>query len=83
MSFRDFFFGLTVAERDKFAARCISTRGMLTQVAYGNKLIELGFADVLVKIGAGAFTLDHLPLTENAQRQRRIREGKKVAARAA
>lgn len=81
MTFKAFFFDLTVPEREDFADKAGSTRGLLTQVAYGNKRVELGFADVLVKLSRGKLTLDDVPLTENAARQRAIREGKRTPAR--
>ena len=80
MDFKIFFFGLSVAERDEFADRVHSSRGTLTQVAYRNKQIELGFADVICAQSDGAVDLDGLPLTENAQRQRLLREPKAAEA---
>lgn len=82
-TFKAFFFDMSVAERETFAERAHSSRGLLTQVAYANKRIELGFADVLIALAGGAFNLDSLPLTENAQRQRAIREGRKPRRAAA
>lgn len=79
MDFKTFFFGLPVAERDAFAAKAHSSRGLLNQVAYRNKSIELGFADVICALSGEQVTLDDLPLTENAQRQRAIREAAAVA----
>lgn len=76
MDFKSFFFSLSVAERDQFAARVHSSRGTLTQVAYRNKPIELGFADVICAQSGGKVNLDGLPLTENARRQRLLREPK-------
>lgn len=76
MDFKTFFFGLSVAERDEFAERVHSSRGTLTQVAYRNKPIELGFADVICAQSLGKVTLSELPLTENAKRQRLLREVK-------
>lgn len=75
MKFHSFYFGLPVAERDPFAQRAGTSRGVLNQIAYGNKKIELGFADVLVALAEGAVSLDDMPLTGNASRQRAIREG--------
>ncbi len=72
--FYDYFFGMAVPDRDALAARAGTTRGVLTQVAYGHKQIELGFADALVAVCAGKVVLDWLPLTDNAKRQRSIRE---------
>jgi len=73
-AFKDYFFGLPVNERESLAKQAGTSRGYLTQVAYGNKSIELGAADVLVALSGGAVTLDGLPLTTNATRQRLIRE---------
>ena len=76
MDFKTYFFGLSVPERDSFADRVHSSRGTLTQIAYGNKAVELGFADVICAQSGGRVALDDLPLTENAQRQRLLREPK-------
>lgn len=59
-------------DRELFAAATGTSTGMLTQVAYGHKQIELGFADVLVAKGNG-YGLDALPLTDRAKDQNRIR----------
>ena len=75
MDFKTFFFGLPIAERESFAQQAGTTRGYLNQVAYSNKRVELGMADVLVAVSGGQLRLDDLPLTDNAQRQRAIREG--------
>ena len=76
MDFKPYFFGLSVADREDFAKKVGSTRGMLTQVAYRNKSVELGFADVLVAATGRQVSLDDLPLTANAAQQRRAREGR-------
>lgn len=73
MSFKTFFFDLSVPEREVFASRARTTRGFLTRVAYGKK-VELGFADVLWAVSGGSVSHDELPLTENARAQRAIRE---------
>lgn len=75
MDFRTFFFDLPPADRDVFAKRAGTSRGLLTQVAYQNKRVELGLADVVVKLANGAVGLNDMPLTDNAKRQRAIREG--------
>lgn len=75
MDFKPFFFGMQPAERETFAALAGTSVGMLTQVAYGNKSIELGFADVICALSKGSVQLADLPLTENAQRQNAIRAG--------
>lgn len=74
MDFKRFFFDMTPTEREVFAASAGSTPGTLTQVAYGHKSIELGFADVLCALSKRKVDMDSLPLTERAQRQRSIRE---------
>jgi hypothetical protein len=73
MDFRTFYFAKTVSERDDFASAAGTSRGLLTQVAYKNKCVELGFADVIVALSGGKVELDDLPLTENARRQRSLR----------
>lgn len=75
MDFHAFYFGMPVAERETFAQRANTSRGLLTQVAYRNKQIELGLGDVIVALAGGSVSLDDLPLTENAARQRAIRTG--------
>jgi hypothetical protein len=73
MSFRTFFLGLDSDQRSAYAARADSTVGYLTQVAYGNKQVDLGFADVLVRVSDGALALGDLPLTDRARQQHAIR----------
>lgn len=73
MNFRAYFLGLDSAARAEFANKVGSTVGYLTQVAYGNKQIELGLADVLVAVSAGSLTLDDVPLTERAKVQHATR----------
>ena len=80
MSFRTYFFGLDAAQRLAYADRAKSTVGYLTQVAYGNKKVELGFADVLVAVSDGALSLVDLPLTDRAAEQDGIRTGAQPAA---
>jgi hypothetical protein len=65
---------MTAEEREKLARDAEISMGMLTQVAYGHKQIELGFADVLVAKSGGKFDLDGVPLTERAKKQRKLRE---------
>jgi len=82
-NFKAFFFALPVAERESFAQQAGTSRGFLNQVAYGNKPIELGLANVIIALAnsmGGSITLDDLRLTENAQRQREIIERKKAEA---
>jgi hypothetical protein len=73
MDFKTYFFGLSVQEREVFAGRVGSTRGTLTQVAYGNKEVDLGFADVICAQSRGEVSLDDLPLTDRARMQRKLR----------
>lgn len=81
MTFRDFFMGMAPPERATYAESACTTVGTLLQVAYGNKRVELGFADALVAVAAGRLALDDLPLTERAAQQRAIRErGQQQAA---
>lgn len=74
LGFKTYYFALTPEGREKFAGLSGTSPGMLAQVAYGHKEIELGFADVLVAKGGGNFDLDGLPLTERAKKQRALRE---------
>jgi len=74
MEFKSFFFGLALPEREAFAVKVGSSKGMLTQIAYGNKRVELGFADVICAQSGGLVGLDDLPLTERAVAQRELRK---------
>lgn len=82
MSFQTFYLGLPVAERTAFAQRANTSRAVLQQVAYGMKKVELGFADVIVAVAGGGVTLDDLPLTENATKQRTIRSSARAPTEA-
>lgn len=82
MSFRTYFLALDAETRKAYADSAGSTVGYLTQVAYGNKQLELGFADVLVAVAGGKLELDDLPLTERAQAQRAIRTNPPPAPKA-
>ena len=73
MDFKNYFLALAPDDRAAFAQSVETSVGMLKQVAYGHKPIELGFADVLVAKGAGNFDLTGLPLTERAEKQARLR----------
>lgn len=72
-TFKKFFLGLAQADREVYAKRAGSSVGYLLQIAYGNKGVELGMADAMVAAAGGALKLDHLPLTDRAREQRRIR----------
>jgi len=72
MDFKTFYLSMPVDDREAFAASVGTSQGMLNQVAYGHKQIELGFADVLVAKGDG-FNLNGLPLTDRAKEQHRLR----------
>lgn len=83
MAFRDFYLPMSPSERLEFANRSGSTVGYLLQVAYCNKRVELGFADVLVAVAGGRLTLADLPLTDRAiqqHRRRQVAEGERHAA---
>lgn len=73
MSFKDFFFGLPHPERVKYAESADTSVAMLQQVAYGNKRVELGFADVMVAVSGGRLTLAQIPMTDRAAAQHAIR----------
>lgn len=73
MSFKDFFFGLPQPERVKYAESAATSVAMLSQIAYGNKRVELGFADVLVALSGGRLSLQQIPLTDRAMAQNAIR----------
>ena len=74
MKFKTHYLDLALNERESLAQQAGATRGTLTQVAYGRAEIELGLADCLVALCQG-ISLDDLPLTARAKKQRRIREG--------
>lgn len=82
MDFKTYFLKLTPDERTAFSNLAETSVGMLNQVAYGHKQIELGFADVLVAKGGGSFELSGLPLTERAGKQSVLRQSKKSKATA-
>lgn len=73
MSFKDFFFGLPHPERVQYAESAATSVAMLSQVAYGNKRVELGFADVLVAVSRGRLSLEQIPMTGRAVAQHAIR----------
>lgn len=82
MDFKAYYLKLSVNERESLAQQSGTTRGTLNQLVYAGKLIELGLADCLVALCPG-ITLDQMPLTERAQRQRAVREGRAPAETAA
>lgn len=73
MSFRAFFFEMSPDARRDYAARCASTMGYLTLVAYERKRVELGLADCLVAMSGQRVALADLPLTDRAVAQHAIR----------
>ena len=73
MSFKTYFFGLPQPDREILAGKAGTSVAMLQQIAYGNKRVELGFADVLVAVSGGALTLQQIPMTERALSQHAIR----------
>jgi hypothetical protein len=79
--FKAHYLGLPIADRDALADRAGTTRGMLNQVVYGGKEIELGLADCLVALCPG-ITLDDLPLTDRAKKQHQVRSSITASAEA-
>lgn len=73
MNFRRFFLDMPPEQRAAYAERADSSVGYLLQVAYGNKRVDLGFADVLVAVSDGRLSLAGLPLSERAEQQHQIR----------
>lgn len=73
-NFKTYYQPLNPAERAALAKRMGTTVGYCHQIAFGDKNIELGLADVIVAASRGALTLDNLPLTERAQFQRKARQ---------
>lgn len=74
-TFKSFLMAMPTDEREQYAIRAGTSTGQLNQIVYAGRQIELGFADVLVAVAPpGSLTLDDLPLTERAQKQRAIRE---------
>ena len=78
MDFKTYWQRMTVPQRDAFAKNVGTSPGYCHQLAYGDKLIELGLADALVAQAGDDLTLDDLPLTERAKFQRAARDGTKV-----
>lgn len=72
-TFKTYFLGMAQADREVYAARAGSSVGYLLQIAYGNKQVELGMADAMVAASGSVLKLDHLPLTDRAREQHRIR----------
>tara|TARA_R110000868_G_scaffold162851_1_gene394380 strand:+ start:910 stop:1167 length:258 start_codon:yes stop_codon:yes gene_type:complete len=79
MSFKNYYLSLSKEKREALANSADTSDGMLTQIAYGHKPIELGFADVLVAKGRGNFSLADLPLTERATKQNQLRQTTRAA----
>ncbi len=74
MEFKTFFFGLPPDAREDFAKRANTSKAYCLQVAYGNKRLELGMADVFAAVSGGAVGLTELPLTDRAAIQKATRE---------
>lgn len=70
--FKQHYLGLSVREREVLASTAGTTTGLLHQIVYGGKQIELGLADCLAALCDG-ITLDDLPLTERAKHQAKVR----------
>jgi hypothetical protein len=73
MDFKTYYLSLSQQERSEFAEKVGTTMGYCHQIAYGDKQIELGLADVIVAISSGALTLHDLPLTDRAEFQSKAR----------
>jgi hypothetical protein len=69
--FKGFWQTLAPEARTKFAERIGTTPGYCHQIAFGNKRIELGLADVICRFSG--LTLDMLPLTDRAKFQHSAR----------
>lgn len=74
MKFKTIFFDMPKPKRTEVAASCGVSYFYLRDVAYGAKRVELGQADAIVAVFRGKVSLDDLPLTDNARKQRSIRE---------
>jgi hypothetical protein len=74
MDFRTFYRQLTPDQREAFAAKVHTTVGYCHQIACG-KRIELGLADAIVAVSAGAVTLGEINLTDRAKAQDGVRKG--------
>jgi hypothetical protein len=74
-TFKSFYTSMPAAERDAFAVKAATTRGLCNQIAFAGKKVELGMADVFVTLSGGRISLDGIPLTDRAKAQRAIREG--------
>ncbi len=70
--FRQHYLGLNGRAREALASTAGTTTGLLHQIVYGRKQIELGLADCLVALCDG-ITLDDLPLTDRAKHHARVR----------
>lgn len=79
MSFKTYFMGLSEAQRDDFAKAAGTSVGLCKKLIYGDGRVELGLADVMVKLGNGAFVHGDLPLTDRAKFQALARAGEGVA----
>lgn len=69
MDFKNFYQALSQDERIEFATDVGTTVGLLHQLAYTDKEIELGLADVMVAKSRGKLSLASLPLTARAKFQ--------------
>lgn len=76
MAFKTYWQGLSAEQRERFASDAGTKASYCHQIAFGDKRLELGMADALVAVSGGGLTLDDLPLSARAQRQRVIRAGK-------
>lgn len=70
MSFKDHFLSLGVPARDELALKAGTTRGLLNQVVYGGKRIELGLGLCLSKLCN--LPVEEMPLTDRARKQHKF-----------
>ncbi|CAN7593917.1 hypothetical protein LJR039_004336 [Pseudorhodoferax sp. LjRoot39] len=68
--------GMKTEERDELAKGAGTTRGLVNQIAFGGKKVELGLADCFVALLPG-LTLDGIPLTDRARQQAKVRASAK------
>lgn len=73
MDFKTYYLSLSKQERSNFSEKVGTTLGYCHQLAYGDKQIELGLADVIVAVSNGALELSDLPLTARAEFQSKAR----------
>jgi hypothetical protein len=68
-SFKNFYQGLPIEGRAKFATRAGTTVGYCNKLVYGGAKVELGLADVMVAASGGKLAHGDIPMTERAIKQ--------------